>query len=76
MIPIAEQQKKFVNVGMAKIIKAYTLMTLVDMFGDVPLSEANLGVENTNPMVDKGQVVYAAAIKLLDEAIVSDHKYG
>jgi len=69
LIPIAEQQKKFVNVGMAKIIKAYTLMTLVDMFGDIPLSEANLGVENTNPIVDKGQVVYAAAIKLLDEAI-------
>ena len=69
LIPIAEQQKKFVNVGMAKIIKAYTLMTLVDMFGDIPFSEANLGVENTNPKVDKGQDVYAAAIKLLDEAI-------
>lgn len=69
LIPIAEQQKKFVNVGMAKIIKAYTMMTLVDMFGDIPSSEANLGITNTNPKVDKGDVVYAAAIKLLDEAI-------
>jgi hypothetical protein len=69
LIPIAEQQKKFVNVGMAKIIKAYTMMTLVDMFGDIPYSEANLGIANTNPKLDKGDVVYAAAIKLLDEAI-------
>jgi hypothetical protein len=70
LIPIAEQQKKFVNVGMTKILKAYTMMTLVDMFGDIPYSEANLGIENTNPKADKGDVVYAAAIKLLDEAIV------
>ena len=69
LIPIAEQQKKFVNVGMAKIMKAYTYMTLVDMFGDIPFTEANLGVENTNPKLDKGQEVYTAAIKLLDEAI-------
>jgi hypothetical protein len=44
-------------------------MTLVDLFGDVPYSEANLGIENTNPKADKGQDAYAAAIKLLDEAI-------
>lgn len=69
LIPIAEQQKKFVNVGMAKIMKAYTYMTLVDMFGDIPFSEANLGVDNTNPKLDKGQEVYAASIKMLDEAI-------
>lgn len=69
LIPIAEQQKKFVNVGMTKILKAYTMMVLVDMFGDIPYSEANLGVENTNPKLDKGDAVYAAAIKLLDEAI-------
>jgi len=68
-IPIAEQQQRFVNVAMAKIIKAYTAMTLVDMFGDIPFTEANLGIENTNPKVDKGQDVYAAAIALLDEAI-------
>lgn len=69
LIPIAGQQKKYVNLGMAKIFKAYTLMTMVDMFGDIPYTEANLGVDNTNPKVDKGQDVYAVALKLLDEAI-------
>ena len=34
LIPIAEEQKKYVNMGMAKIMKAYTIMTLVDIFGD------------------------------------------
>lgn len=70
LIPIAETQKKFVNLGIAKILKAYTLMTLVDMFGDVPLTEANLGVDNTNPKLDKGSDIYVAALKLLDESIV------
>ncbi|HVK97570.1 MAG TPA: SusD/RagB family nutrient-binding outer membrane lipoprotein [Flavisolibacter sp.] len=69
LIPIAEQQRRFVNSGMARILKAYTAMTLVDMFGDIPFSEANAGIENTNPKLDKGQNVYVAAIKLLDEAI-------
>jgi hypothetical protein len=69
LIPIADQQKKYVNLGMAKIMKAYTLMTLVDMFGKVPASEANLGADNTNPIAQEGKDVYAAAIALLDEAI-------
>lgn len=70
LIPIANNEKKYVVVGMTKIMKAYVLMTLVDYFGDVPYTEANLGSENTNPKVDKGKDVYAAAIALLDEAIV------
>lgn len=69
LIPIADAQKKYVNLGMAKIMKAYTLMTLVDMFGKVPGLEANLGSENTNPAAQEGKDVYAAAIALLDEAI-------
>ncbi|MGE5106304.1 MAG: SusD/RagB family nutrient-binding outer membrane lipoprotein, partial [Sphingobacteriales bacterium] len=70
LLPIAEKESKFTDMGIAKILKAYTLMTLVDIFGDVPLSEANLGADNTNPKADKGSDVYAAAIGLLDAAIV------
>jgi hypothetical protein len=71
LIPIADAEKKFVHIGMAKIMKAYTLMTLVDLFGDVPMSEANLGGNNFNPKADPGVTVYAAAITLLDEAITA-----
>lgn len=71
LIPIADAAKKYVQSGAARIIKAYTMMTLVDMFGDVPYTEANQGTANTNPKVDKGKDVYAAAIALLNEAITT-----
>ncbi len=74
LIPVAEAEKKWIAAGMAKTIKAYTLITLVDMFGDIPYSSANLGSENTNPTIDKGSDVYAAAIGLLDAAIADFQK--
>jgi hypothetical protein len=69
LIPIASGEKKYIHVGMARVMKAYTLMTLVDMFGDVPMAEANLGVGNLNPKPDPGQAVYNEAMILLDSAI-------
>ena len=74
LIPVAEKERKWIAAGMAKTLKAYTLITLVDMFGDIPYSSANLGAENTNPTIDKGSDVYAAAIGLLDAAIADFQK--
>jgi hypothetical protein len=74
LIPVAEKEKKWIAAGMAKTMKAYTMMTLVDMFGDIPYTTANLGSENTNPTIDKGADVYAAAIGLLDQAIADFQK--
>lgn len=58
-----------VHAGAAKIMKAYTMMALVDMFGDVPYSEAGQGTDVISPSIDSGASVYAAAEALLDEAI-------
>jgi Starch-binding associating with outer membrane/Susd and RagB outer membrane lipoprotein len=61
-----------VHSGAARVLKAYTLVTLVDFFGDVPYSQALKGLEgpaNFNPGVDSGKSIYEAAIKLLDTAI-------
>ncbi len=69
MIPVAEAQGKYVHAGIAQILKAYTLFTLVDMLGDVPYTEANKGIDNINPSLDNGADVYAAGISLLDSAI-------
>lgn len=69
LIPIAEQERRFVNVAIAKILKAYTMMTMVDLFGNIPYDEANLGSENTNPALTQGNVVYGKAVTLLTEAI-------
>ena len=69
LFSIAAQQKKYIHLGIGKVLKAYTMITLVDCFGDIPYSEANLGLGNSNPNTDKGRVVYDSAIALLDGAI-------
>ena len=56
-------------IGMGEVMQAYTLLTLVDFFGDIPYSEALTGSENLNPALDSGQSVYNAAIAMLDSAI-------
>ena len=45
LIPLAEEKQLNVHVGVAKIIKALTYITLVDVFGDVPYTEAIKGTE-------------------------------
>jgi hypothetical protein len=76
LLPIALDQKKFIQAGMAQVIKAYVLGTMTDCFGDVPASEANLGQENLNPKVDPGAGVYATVYALLDSAISNFGKSG
>jgi len=68
LIPLAEERGLTIHSGIAKTIQAYMLMSLVDFFGDVPLSQA-LDAKNFTPGVDPGADVYAEAERLLDEAI-------
>jgi hypothetical protein len=67
LLPLAEKSNLQRHMGIAKTIKAMVLMDLVDIYGDVPYSEA-LDAANFNPKVDNGQAVYAAAFTLLNEA--------
>ncbi|MBK9254785.1 MAG: SusD/RagB family nutrient-binding outer membrane lipoprotein [Saprospiraceae bacterium] len=60
--------------GIAQTLKAISYATMVDLWGDVPFSEAGLGdaiTKNINPKFDKDADVYAACISLLDEAIAN-----
>lgn len=52
----------------SQILQAYMMMVAVDLFGDVPYSEA-LDPENFNPALDKGADIYPKALALLNEAI-------
>jgi len=57
-------------VGIAKVIKAYAYSQFVDVFGDVPFSEAGqLKAGILNPKFDKGADIYPALMVILDEAI-------
>ncbi len=59
---------QYIYSGSARVMKAYAMVTLVDLFNDVPYTEAGLGVENFSPRVDPGADVYAAALALAEEA--------
>ena len=53
----------------ARIIRAFNFLRLSDMYGSVPYSEANRGIEGLFfPKYDKQQAVYLDGLKELDEA--------
>lgn len=71
LLPIAEERNLSFHIGMAKLIEAHTLVSLVDFFGNVPYSEAFQGDLNPNPVADEGSELYEVAFTLIDEAIVA-----
>lgn len=57
-------------VGIAKVLKAYAFSQLVDVFADVPFSEANkLRAGLNGPKFDKGQDIYPQLFTLIDAGI-------
>lgn len=74
LIPEAEAKELWNYIGMAKTYEAYTLMTLVDLFGDVPYSEALQGTNVISPIADPQEQIYATALSLLDQALVEFDK--
>ncbi len=64
------EEKEFTNhIAVAKILSAYTYITLVDLFGDVPEADALKAEEGDfNPAPTAGADVYAYAITLLNDA--------
>lgn len=58
------------HLAISKILKAYTMVTLVDFFGDVPYTEAAIGAANLSPKLDSGASIYDAMFVELDKAIV------
>ncbi|MUP46644.1 SusD/RagB family nutrient-binding outer membrane lipoprotein [Gramella sp. BOM4] len=65
----AQENELYIHSGIARTIRAYVLLTMVDLFGDVPYAEANLGGENLFPGLSEGSEVYDAAIAELDLAL-------
>ncbi|MCK4343876.1 MAG: SusD/RagB family nutrient-binding outer membrane lipoprotein [Bacteroidales bacterium] len=61
-------------VGISQIIKAYTFSVLVDIWGDVPFSEANFGSEVRMPEYDNGDNIYPQLFTLVDEGITNLQK--
>lgn len=60
--------------GVAKSIKAYVYSVTVDLWGDVPFSEAIQGTANPQPKIDASGEIYPKLIALLDDAIADLRK--
>lgn len=56
-------------VGAAKIMKAYYMQTIVDLYNDAPYSEAFKFQSNVTPKYDKGKDIYKDLLKQLDEGL-------
>ncbi|MCB9080320.1 MAG: SusD/RagB family nutrient-binding outer membrane lipoprotein [Lewinellaceae bacterium] len=60
--------------GIAQLLKAYAMSTMVDLFGDVPYSEAlkgNAAEAIVNPNFDDDQAVYNEMLALIDEGLAN-----
>jgi hypothetical protein len=55
--------------AIAKIMKSFYFQYLVDIYGDIPYSQAHLGVANVFPAYDDDQAIYRDLIVQLDSAI-------
>ncbi len=68
---LATEAEQFNHIAIGQVLQSYILTTFVDFYGDIPYSSILQGRENTNPSVDPGNEVYAAALQLLDDAIAN-----
>ena len=63
--------------AIAKVMKAYYVQTLTDLWGDMPYSEAFKRELNLTPKCDKGEDIYKASIADIENAIqLIDGKKG
>lgn len=66
---IATESGETQYIGVVKVMRSIVYSTLVDIYGDVPFSEANLGTAGPYPTFDDDQTIYDAILTELDEAV-------
>jgi len=55
-------------IAIAKILKAYYMQYIVDLYGNAPYSQAFRGRENLTPVYDDDRAIYRALVEELEEA--------
>jgi hypothetical protein len=70
MEPKSITNREYYALGASKVIRVYVLMTMVDMYGNIPYSEALQGSANLNPRFDNSADIYRGLLAELDAAIV------
>lgn len=62
--------------AIAKVLKAYYFQYLVDIYGDIPYSEAHKGALNTSPKYDNDKAIYRDLVVQIDQAIAMMNTAG
>ncbi|TGV02445.1 SusD/RagB family nutrient-binding outer membrane lipoprotein [Flavivirga rizhaonensis] len=69
LITQADTEGATVYKGIGELLKAYMMSVAVDLWGDVPYTEATLLIEGTvSPVFDSSESVYQAVFDLIDSA--------
>jgi len=69
MESLAEEKNATHYKGVIKVLDAYALGMVTDIYGDIPYTEASEGSENLQPAVDSQQSIYNDLQLILSEAI-------
>jgi hypothetical protein len=69
--PKAIANREFYVLGASKVIRVYVLLTMVDMYGNIPYSEALQGNLNLTPKFDNSADIYKGLLLELDDAIAT-----
>ena len=69
----AESSSAFQHIAVARVLEAMNMNLLINLFGDAPFSQA-FNTSDFTPGYDKAEDIYAASLKLLDEAIADFDK--
>lgn len=78
LIKAATTDNNLRYLGIGQILKAYSTSQFVDVFGDIPYSEANKFASDgiRYPKFDKSEEIYPKLLSLLDEGIQNLSKQG
>lgn len=68
LITLSEESDNLVYAGIGKVLKVYLYSQMVDLWGDIPYSEANV-VDNFNPVYDDQKSIYTSLFTILEDAI-------
>lgn len=71
IIEVADENDDMHYSGIAKVLKVYFYSLLVDLYGEVPYSQAVNFFDYPYPIYDEGEAIYPELFTMLDEAVTN-----
>jgi hypothetical protein len=71
MKQLAIEQHAYEHLGVARVLEAFNMSLLVDLFGDAPYLQAWSEGANLKPGYDSARVIYDSCLALIDQGITA-----